>query len=241
VHSLAKACFCAALCLTTARGQEVTPDGGLPTPAAVQAAVEALRHDPNLGQDKTIRSLHWVAREPPEPPKDAPAWIVSLFLFLTQSASLVIWIAGATGLGVAAVWVYRIAKSRRSAPRVAAVQGGSRVQDLDINPNSLPLDVGGAALSLLEAGRTREALSLLYRGALSRAVHRFSVVVGESFTEGEALRAVGQRLERPQVTYFSALVALWQRAVYAAEAPTSESVAALCRDFAPTFDAMLVA
>jgi hypothetical protein len=67
-------------------------------------------------------------------------------------------------------------------------------------------------------------------------VHRFSVVVGESFTEGEALRAVGQRLERAQVKYFAALVALWQRVVYAAEAPAPESVAALCREFAPTFD-----
>jgi hypothetical protein len=240
VHSLAKACVFAALCVASARGQEVPPQATL-TPAAVQAAVETLRHDPNLGHDKTVRSLHWVAgkEKPPEPPRDAPAWIVSLFLFLTQSASLVIWIAGAIGLAVAAVWVYRIAKSRESAPRVATVQGSSRVQDLDINPNSLPLDVGGAALSLLEAGRAREALSLLYRGALSRAVHRFAVVVGESFTEGEALRAVGQRLGRPQVTYFTVLVALWQRVVYAAEAPTSESVAVLCREFAPTFDGAL--
>ena len=235
MHSLAKACFCAALCFTAARGEAVKPDANILTPAAVQAAVETLRHDPNLGRDKTIRSLHWVTGEQ-RAPKDAPAWIVSLFLFLSQSASLVIWVAGALGLAVAAVWVYRITKSRQSAPPVAAVTGSSRVQDLDINPNSLPPDVGGAALSLLEAGRTREALSLLYRGALSRAVHRFSVAVGESFTEGEALRAVGQALARPQVTYFAALVALWQRVVYAAEAPAQESVALLCRDFAPTFD-----
>jgi hypothetical protein len=107
---------------------------------------------------------------------------------------------------------------------------------LDINPDSLPADVGAAALSLLEAGRTREALSLLYRGSLSRVVHRFAVVVGESFTEGEALRAVGQRLDQPRVQYFAALVALWQRVVYAAEAAAPESVAVLCREFAPTFD-----
>jgi hypothetical protein len=225
------------LCFATAQGRGAEPDAGALTPAAVQAAVETLRHDPNLNQDKTIRSLHWIAGEQkPPPPKNAPAWIASLFLFLTQSASLLIWVAGATGLAVAAVWAYRLVRSRRSAPRVAAAQGSSRVQDLDINPNSLPPDVGGVALGLLEAGRTREALSLLYRGALSRAVHRFSVVVGESFTEGEALRAVGQRLDRPKVQYFGALVALWQRVVYAAEVPTPESVAALCREFAPTFD-----
>jgi len=226
----------ATLCFTTAQGQEIKPDAAIFTPASVQAAVETLRHDPNLNQDKTIRSLHWVAGEQKTPPKDSPAWILSLFLFLTQSASLMIWVAGATGLAVAAVWVYRLAKSRRSAPPVAAAQGGPRAQGLDINPDSLPFDVGGVALGLLAAGRTREALSLLYRGALSRVVHRFAVAVGESFTEGEALRAVRQRLDRPQVKYFAALVALWQRVVYAAEAPTPETVAALCREFAPTFD-----
>lgn len=238
MHSLAKACLLATLCFTAARAQGVDPAAEVLTPAAVQAAVETLRHDPNLGRDKTVRSLHWVAGEkPPQPPKDAPPWIVSLFRFLAQSGSLVIWVAGAIGFAVAAVWAYRLLKSRQSAPRVAAAQGTSRVQDLDINPNSLPADVGAAALSLLEAGRTREALSLLYRGSLSRVVHRFAVAVGESFTEGEALRAVGQRLDPPRVQYFAALVALWQRVVYAAEAPAPESVAALCREFAPTFDA----
>jgi hypothetical protein len=238
VHSLAKACLFATLCFTAARAQGVDPDADLLTPAAVQAAVETLRHDPNLGRDKTVRSLHWVAgQKPPQPPQDAPPWIVSLFRFLAQSGSLVIWVAGAIGFAVAAVWAYRLLKSRQSAPRVAAAKGTSRVQDLDINPNSLPADVGAAALGLLEAGRTREALSLLYRGSLSRVVHRFAVAVGESFTEGEALRAVGQRLDQPRVQYFAALVALWQRVVYAAEAPAPESVAVLCREFAPTFDA----
>jgi hypothetical protein len=67
-------------------------------------------------------------------------------------------------------------------------------------------------------------------------VHRFAVPVGESFTEGEALRAVGQRLDQARVQYFAALVARWQSVVYAAEAAPRESVAALCREFASTFD-----
>jgi len=227
----------AATSCSSAAEQQGTADA-VPAPSAVQAAVEGLRHDPNLRRDKTIRSLHWVAgKDKPTPPPDAPAWIVSLFRFLSESGSLLIWVAGAMGLAVAAVWALRLVRSRQSVPRVAPVQGISQVQDLDINPSSLPADVGAAALRLLEAGRSREALSLLYRGALSRAVHRFAVGVGESFTEGEALRAVGRRLDQPRVQYFASLVALWQRVVYAAEAPAAESVAALCLSFAPIFDA----
>jgi hypothetical protein len=237
VHSLAKASFLALLCFTAARGQTANPDANELPPAAVQAAVETLRQDPNIGHDKTVRSLHWVSAKTKPPPKDAPSWIVSLFLFLSESTSLLIWVAGAIGLAIAAVWLYRLLKARKSAPRVAAAQAAaSRVQNFDINPHSLPADVGAAALGLLEAGRTREALSLLYRGALSRAVHRFAATVGESFTEAEVLRAVGQRLDTPRVQYFGSLVTLWQRVVYAAEAPTPESVAVLCREFAPTFD-----
>jgi hypothetical protein len=235
VHSLAKACFFAAVCFATAHGEGANPDSAVLKPADVQAAVENLRHDPNLRHDKTIRSLHWVAGQA-EPPKNAPPWIVSLFQFLSQSASLLIWVAGTIGLAGAAVWLYRLVKARQPAPVLVTAQVNSRVQNLDINPNSLPADVGLAALALLEAGRSRDALSLLYRGSLSRVVHRFAVVVGESFTEGEALHAVGQNLDQPRVRYFAALVALWQSVVYAAEAPTAESVALLCREFAPTFD-----
>jgi hypothetical protein len=225
------------LCCTASAAQEANPDAAL-TPADVRTAVEALRHDPNLRRDKTIRSLHWVAgKDKPTPPQDAPGWVVSLFRFMSESASLLIWVAGAIGLAVAAVWVFRLVSSRRAAPPPATVlQGVSRIQDLDIDPDSLPADVGAAALSLLEAGRAREALSLLYRGALSRIVHRFAVAVGESFTEGEALRAVERRLDGPRVQYFSSLVALWQRVVYAADAPAAESVAMLCRSFASNFD-----
>ncbi len=66
-----------------------------------------------------------------------------------------------------------------------------------------------------------------------RAVHRFSVVIGESYTEGEALRAVKQRVDESRARYFSALIGLWQRAVYAADLPPAQAVEALCREFSP--------
>ena len=108
----------------------------------------------------------------------------------------------------------------------------TRIGDMDIRPESLPADIGAAALALAEAGKTREALSLLYRGALSRAVHRFGAAIGESFTEGEALRAVGLRLDPTRLEYFSDLVGIWRRAGYAGEALSGDPVRHLCRGFA---------
>jgi hypothetical protein len=209
-------------------------DPNIPTHAAVQAAVDALRRDPNLGRDKTIKSLRWVdEKNASSPPAEAPAWIVGLFQFLSQTGSVLLWVAGGIGLAVAGVWIYRLIIARQTARAAPPVTPISYIQQLDIRPASLPDDVGAAALALLADGQTREALSLLYRGALSRMVHRFSVAIGESFTEGEALRAVKQRLDQPRAQYFDALVGLRQRAVYAAEKLPSESIAGLCREFSP--------
>jgi hypothetical protein len=200
----------------------------------VQAAVEELRRDPNLGREKTIKSLRWVDEKTAAPTvEEPPNWVVGLFQFLSQAAGILLWIAGGIALAIAAIWVYRVVKARRSEQPLPAPTAVSHVQDLDIRPDSLPADVGAAALELLAAGRTRESLSLLYRGALSRAVHDFSVAIGESYTEGEALRAVSKRLDPVRTQYFSALVALWQRTVYAADIPAAEPVATLCREFSP--------
>jgi hypothetical protein len=145
--------------------------------------------------------------------------------------------AGAVGVGVAAIWLIRVMKARAPVIEEPAAATAARESELDIRPASLPEDIGAAALALLEAGRTRDALSLLYRGALSRAVHRFGAVIGESFTEGEALKAVKARLDPPRVAYFAELVGFWQRAVYAGERAAHEPIAHLCTGFAPTLDA----
>jgi hypothetical protein len=110
------------------------------------------------------------------------------------------------------------------------------VQGLDIRPESLPENIGAAALELLEAGREREALSLLYRGALSRAVHRYGLPILPSATEGEALRAVNATLDPPRAAYFADLVALWQRAVYAGELVSAKPIDRLCRGFATSLE-----
>ena len=85
-----------------------------------------------------------------------------------------------------AIWVIRTLSARSPAGRAPPPPAVSRVSGLDIRPDSLPEDVGAAALALLEAERTRDALSLLYRGALSRAVHRFGAAMDHAAPGGRA-------------------------------------------------------
>lgn len=212
------------------------PIGAVPSHDEIRAAAAKLRTDPNLGGDTKIRSLRWTGRQTQQTPASVPAWLSGLFEFLGQSASVLIWVLGAIGAALAAIWIIRTMRARIPAENLEPVPVASHVRHMDISPESLPEDVGGAALALLEAGRTRAALSLLYRGALSRAVHRHGVSIGESYTEGEALRAVRAKLDPARAAYFSDLVGIWQRAVYGGEAVTAEPIARLCRSFLPTLD-----
>jgi hypothetical protein len=221
------------------------PPGAAPLPALgtpitsdeIQAAAAKLRADPDLGVEHKVRSLRWTQSSAPNPPQTPPPWLEGLFEYLGQTGSVLIWVAGAIAAAIAVIWAYRTFKARAPVLEPISAPTVTRVGEMDIRPESLPDDIGTAALALAEAGKTREALSLLYRGALSRAVHRFGVSIGESYTEGEALRAVGARLDTARVSYFTDLVGIWRRAVYAGERMTADRVRPLCRGFRAALDA----
>jgi hypothetical protein len=112
----------------------------------------------------------------------------------------------------------------------------SHVRDLDIRPESLPEDVGAAALALWARGEQRAALALLYRGTLSRLVHVHSVPIRASSTEGECLALAKQRVKATTASYAARLVETWTGAVYGAQTPGSGVVQALCGEFAAALD-----
>jgi len=208
------------------------------SPASMDAAVAHLRLDPNLGGQTKVRTLRWVTKSHPRPPSSAsPSWMIGLFNYAGQFGGLLLWIVGAAGVAVAAVWILRLLKS--GAPRAVPAQadvGDRQVLDLDIHPDSLPDDVSAAAIELLRAGRLRDSLSLLYRASLSFAVHRFGVTLGAHHTEREVLKAVKVALDDARARYFADLVATWQRVVYAGEAVSPEAVLPLCAGFSTHFD-----
>lgn len=206
--------------------------------AEIQAAAQKLAADPQLGHERKIRSLRWKQTQAPDPPKQnqPPAWIVGLFEYLGQTGSALLWVAGAFAAAISGIWVYRTLKARGPAPKPIAPPAVTRIGELDIRPESLPEDIGAAALALADDGKTRDALSLLYRGALSRAVHRFRVPIGDSHTEDEVLRAIGAALDASRVSYVSELIAVWRRAVYAGKPVSGEPIRRLCQGFAGALD-----
>ncbi|MCX6855349.1 MAG: DUF4129 domain-containing protein, partial [Verrucomicrobia bacterium] len=103
------------------------------------------------------------------------------------------------------------------------------IMGMDITRESLPADIVSAARSAWQAGQYRIALSLLYRGSLSRLVEQQRLPIRDSDTEDDCLdhllRAKPTGVER---AYFSTLTRLWVRAAYARQEATSAEFDELC-------------
>ncbi len=235
--------LCWALCTPMAGAQ-----GEPPTPEQVQAAIEQVRTDPNLVSEKTERVLRWKKDTTKKPPPDSEQsawvkWIKDFVAWLNQAGRVLMWVLGAVA-AVLALWaVRRWFVLQGEGLRRVTIAAPTHVQDLDIRPDSLPDDIGAATwLAWQRAtdwGARRAALSLLYRGALSRLVHGFAMPIRASSTEGECVALAQaafahQRLERSaaRTEFVAQLIQVWQRAVYGLQAPADAVVHSLCQDFA---------
>src|SRR6202000_1197205 len=105
-----------------------------------------------------------------------------------------------------------LVRLRSSGVKPRRTAAPTHVQDLDIRPESLPENVGAAARGLWEGGDHRAALSLLYRGLLSRLVHVHHVPIRDSSTEGDTLQLAATRLSEDKQDYVTRLIRVWQHA-----------------------------
>src|SRR5690606_22001794 len=143
----------------------------------------------NLSPERPIRTLRWLG-DGKQPERRKPgwlAWLEGLFQWIGGASRLLLWIAIVSMLGLLAIFLKRVFSGIQYTPRTQAAQAPTHVQEMDIRPESLPDDIGGAALQLWERNEHRAALALLYRGMLSRLVHSHAVPIRESTTEADCL------------------------------------------------------
>jgi hypothetical protein len=208
-------------------------------PAEISRAIETVKADPNLATERTIKTLRWTGATGQKRSPRMPAWllwIAGLFRWVEQSARLLVW-GGAAALAVLlVVYIVRTVSGhtvlRSEDPFVAP----THVRDLDIRPESLPGDIGGAARALWDRGEHRAALALLYRGMLSRLAHVHRMPIRDSSTEGDCLALAATHLAQERRDYASSLVRVWQRFVYGGQQTPAATVYALCDDFGPALD-----
>jgi len=214
------------------------PQSTAPSRAEIARALDAVKADPNLAAEKSIKTLRW-NEGPARSPRPVPAWIAwvgGLFGWLEQSARVLIWTAAAAIAGLLIVYLLRLARAARAAAAEEPFVAPTHVRDLDIRPETLPDDIGQAARMIWDRGEHRAALALLYRGLLSRLAHVHRLPIRDSTTEGDCLQLAATHLAERRREYTAELVRLWQRAVYGGEAAPTSSVHALCDGFSGALD-----
>lgn len=203
------------------------------TVEAVRGAVAEMRADPSFANTHTERRLRWVADPASKPPPatKTPHWLRDLARWLAQGGRGLMWLLGAIAVALLLVFAWRWARVAADAARERAALRPSHVNDLDIRPESLPDDIAAAARALAARGEHRAALSLLYRGALSRLVHGHGIEIRAASTEGECLRLAQAVLPADASGYFERLVRAWQNEVYAGRGADAANLLALCASF----------
>ena len=199
--------------------------------ARVEAAASAVRADPDLGGVR--KESTWRLRDRAEPDSPTPPlpWLGALARWLAESGRVLVWLLAAVVLAVVLVTARRWLAVHGDSIGTRGARLPSHVRELDIRPESLPADIGAAVRELWLAGQRRAALSLLYRGTLSRLVHSYQVAIGDASTEGDCVRLARAALPAPRADFVTTLVDAWQLAVYGDRPLATEHVLRLCADF----------
>jgi len=169
--------------------------------------------------------MQWQPRHRPAPRSGEPPSL-AFGRWLAEAARVLLWVAIAIGVGFFAWMLYRALPRLSLAPR-EAYRPPETMFGMALAPETLPPDVAAAASDLARQGKPREALALLYRGALSQLVHRRGVQLLAGHTEIEVLR-----LAPPETAkYLEGLVDAWRACAYASRPPGAGAVEALAQGY----------
>jgi hypothetical protein len=199
------------------------------------AEVKQVLKDPVFGEKATTRRLKYVGptwERKSEPMKIDFSWWVWIVEQVARATRATAWAAAAIALGFV---LYYLARYVRMRSRAGAPQARPDfLFGLDVRAESLPADVAYAAEALAGAGRVREALSLLYRGALVRFMDE-GLEYRRGDTEGDCLARVGRSAGTARAAYFRDLVHAWQSLAYGHQAVDAASAVGLAQGWRAAF------
>jgi hypothetical protein len=176
----------------------------------------------------------WQSRDPRKPDEkksdfDPKAWW-GIGYALARVAEVLLWVLAAAALAYALWFLARMLPRGRSiAPE--PYRPPPALFGMELAPETLPPDVAAAAAALAREGKLREALSLLYRGALSSLVHQRGVQLLASHTEAEVLSLSGQEVH----SYLEKLIAVWRLCAYAKRDPAPADIEHLAQGYRASF------
>ncbi len=114
----------------------------------------------------------------------------------------------------------------------------SEIFGLDITPRSIPDLLSDEVLKLWNEGEFLQAISLLYRGYLSKLTHEFNVDIKISYTENDCLLAAKQAISNKNeaLQLFTQISQIWLKSAYAHQLPSKDEVIDCCRAWRLQFE-----
>lgn len=178
-------------------------------------------------------AMRWQSRDPAKPQEKSdsdPKALWGIGYALARVAEVLLWVLAGVAVGYALWFLVRmLPRGPLVAPepyRAPPVLFG-----MELAPETLPPDVAAAAAALAREGKLREALSLLYRGALSSLVHKRGVRLLASHTEAEVLALSGQDVH----SYLEKLIEAWRLCAYARRNPAPTDIERLAQGYRASF------
>lgn len=211
---------------------------------AMAKAPETLKEvlkQPEFGKDEVTHQLvwhdDWDKAKNKGPSWSLPDWLEKFYAAIGDGLMFIL--KGIAALGRIGGWLlialavmalayvisrFRWQKTKRLHIPPAELAG------FDIRPQSLPKDIAASALELLRNNDPRGALSLLFRGTLSRLAHREQVPFSRGDTEGDCLERVHKGAPA-RSGFFARLLGCWQRLAYAHRVIPPGEIEALCEEW----------
>nr|CAA6815926.1 MAG: 5'-nucleotidase/2',3'-cyclic phosphodiesterase and related esterases [uncultured Thiotrichaceae bacterium] len=155
-----------------------------------------------------------------------------LIAFISNIFKMVLWAIVMVLLLLAVIYRHRIlAMLKPTGEKAESVAKPDVLFGMDVRPDSLPDDIAGTAHQFWQQGEQRNALSLLYRGALIQLMHHDSLAIADSHTEGDILSLARPELSESRFDYINKLTVNWRNIAYAHRTPDDEHIETLLNNW----------
>jgi len=229
------------VCLSTSDPTQAAERAqSLKTPAEVATEIQEILAREDFGATKTKTVPRFKDNGDKLEGSNDSSWLDWIGDSSTSSAAAFIkgllWIAI---MLFAALLLYTILQFKR--PTRKTGQALSRVgrgdEDAENHPltQNLPTDIAAAAEHLLQRGERRQALSILFRGALRAVMDEYDLKVSSGATESDCKISVSSVASKHQTQTFAKLLGVWQKEAYANKPQHEQVISSLIEDWKNAF------
>ena len=190
-----------------------------PRVTEVREEVKSVFTNESFGSTKTVKKLRFIPSDDNDK-EDKPdsALVLAIVKAIIAASRIVVYVAAGIIL-VLIVWALL-----KFGPKGFHLNRRPTLETLDVEHHpltrSLPQDIEASALAALNNNNPREALSLLYRGALGSVMRKHSLSIPASATEAECQQLVAQCNNTEQTQSFNRITHQWSQIAYANRFPT---------------------